>query len=193
MTQICSAAENAQSVIEHYGMKPHPEGGYYVQTYRSSYQVPLVKTALKNAKNGNHAFHEMIEQDTVHDDDDDDQKNGDDNKVVMRNSCTAILYLLTNGDFSAWHRIESDEMWHYYRGDFDLLVHVIDPRSGELTTTAIGTRSLVQYVVPAGHWFAVEPDMSGERKQGFALTGCTVSPGFHFDGTGIYVHLLFSM
>lgn len=40
---------------------------------------------------------------------------------------TAIHYLLAGGDFSAFHRIRSDEVWHYYDGGSDLLIHVIYP------------------------------------------------------------------
>lgn len=92
---------------------------------------------------------------------------------------TAILFLLTQGTFSAFHRIQSDECWHFYEGG-KLLIHCIYP-DGRLDTIILGTDILnnekYQFVVPAGTWFASEPAPG----TGYALTGCTVSPGFHFD------------
>lgn len=40
-----------------------------------------------------------------------------------RSFSTAIYFLLTEGNFSAFHRIKSDECWHFYEGD-SLLVHL---------------------------------------------------------------------
>lgn len=96
-----------------------------------------------------------------------------------RNISTAILYLLEAGDFSAFHRIRSDEVWHFHLGG-KLLIHEIDA-SGMLATTRLGHDvaggERVQHMVPAGHWFAAEPAPS----TGFALVGCTVAPGFAFE------------
>lgn len=95
-----------------------------------------------------------------------------------RNYCTSIYYLLQAGDFSAFHRIKSDEIWHFYAGD-TLLLHLLDENSGyqclrlgnDLTTGA-----QFQVLMPAGVWFAAEPAAGSS----FALSGCTVSPGFDF-------------
>lgn len=92
---------------------------------------------------------------------------------------TAIYFLLQQGNFSAFHRIRSDECWHFYEGQ-TLLIHILYP-AGKLETIQLGndfTRGEVyQYVVPAGCWFASEPAHGTE----YALAGCTVSPGFDFD------------
>lgn len=90
---------------------------------------------------------------------------------------TAIYYLLAGGDFSAFHRILSDEVWHYYDGGSDLLIHVISP-DGAYTRLCLGrsAKALPQAVVPRGHWFAADV----EDKSSFALVGCTVAPGFDF-------------
>lgn len=90
-----------------------------------------------------------------------------------RNFSTGIYFLLTADSFSAFHRIRSDEMWHFYEGDaFE--VHVIHP-NGQLETIALGPGNY-QAVVPAGAWFA-----SGVKPGGnYALVGCTVAPGFDF-------------
>ena len=96
-----------------------------------------------------------------------------------RNISTAILYLLEAGDFSAFHRIRSDEVWHFHLGG-TLLIHEIDS-SGRLTTTRLGHDvaggEQLQHVVPAGHWFAAQPAPSTP----YSLVGCTVAPGFAFD------------
>jgi predicted cupin superfamily sugar epimerase len=94
-----------------------------------------------------------------------------------RSFSTAIYFLLEAGEFSAFHRIKSDEMWHAYAGDA-LTVHVIEP-NGECRALRLGNDpergETFQGVVPAGCWFAAETE--GE----YSLVGCTVSPGFAFD------------
>ena len=89
---------------------------------------------------------------------------------------TAICFLLEKGNFSAFHRIKSDECWHFYEGQA-LLIHIIDP-SGKYSTIRLGAGpgACYQYVVPAGCWFASEPAPESD----YAFVGCTVSPGFDF-------------
>lgn len=95
-----------------------------------------------------------------------------------RSISTGIYFLLEAGNFSAFHRIKSDEMWHFYAGDV-LEVIEIDG-AGTLTVTAIGNAvehgAVFQYVVKAGNWFASRVKAGGA----FALVGCTVAPGFDF-------------
>ena len=95
-----------------------------------------------------------------------------------RHYATAIYFLLRQGDYSAFHRIKSDECWHFYEGE-TLLVHMIAPE-GEYNCIRLGRQidkgEVFQYVVPAGAWFASEPAPGSL----FALVGCTVSPGFDF-------------
>ena len=92
---------------------------------------------------------------------------------------TAIYFLLCDGAHSVWHRIRSDEVWHFYAGD-PLDVHVLDA-NGALVTHRLGNAlvhadTVFQAVVKAGDWFAAEcRDASGA-----ALVGCTVAPGFEF-------------
>src|ERR1700674_3904364 len=43
-----------------------------------------------------------------------------------RSVSTAIYFLLEGQDFSAFHRLRSDELWHFYVGS-PIAVHVIDP------------------------------------------------------------------
>ena len=69
-----------QSVIQQLGMQAHPEGGWYLETWRSNRAVR--SDAFEGA----------------------------------RSAGTAILYLLGDGAFSAFHRLRSDEVWHHYCG-----------------------------------------------------------------------------
>ncbi|WP_244817040.1 cupin domain-containing protein [Caballeronia sp. Lep1P3] len=99
--------------------------------------------------------------------------------IETRAASTAIYYLLCDGAHSAWHRIRSDEIWHFHAGD-PLDVHVLDA-GGKLVTHRLGDAlvhadAVFHAVVHAGDWFAAEcRDASGA-----ALVGCTVAPGFEF-------------
>jgi len=91
---------------------------------------------------------------------------------------TAIYYLLEGTDFSALHRICSDELWHFHAGT-TLLIHIID-LEGQHRVERLGDDlergDRFQVVVPHGCWFGATP----EDPAGFALVGCTVAPGFDF-------------
>jgi len=91
---------------------------------------------------------------------------------------TAIYFLLEAGNFSAFHRIKSDECWHFYTGD-PLWVYVLMPE-GKLEIIPLGSNftkgELFQYIVPANCWFASHPAPGSS----FCLVGCTVAPGFEF-------------
>lgn len=94
----------------------------------------------------------------------------------LRPASTSIYYLLEGDDFSAFHRIRSDETWHYYTGTSAIEVLLID--GGELRIFRLGSGSdeNFQQVVPKYHWFAARLT----DPKGFALAGCTVAPGFDF-------------
>ncbi|NEA00192.1 cupin domain-containing protein, partial [Streptomyces sp. SID10116] len=65
---------------------------------------------------------------------------------------SAIIVLLTTapGDFSALHRLPTDEVWHFYEGDaLELLLLAPD---GSDRTAVLGPGGAVQLVVPAGTW-----------------------------------------
>jgi predicted cupin superfamily sugar epimerase len=93
-----------------------------------------------------------------------------------RSASTAIYFLLDEGNFSAFHRIASDEVWHFYAGS-SLVVYVIDAE-GNYSELQLGGGSgeVFQAVVKAGCWFASRV----KDAVGFALVGCTVAPGFDF-------------
>jgi predicted cupin superfamily sugar epimerase len=92
---------------------------------------------------------------------------------------TAIYFLLDGENFSAFHRLRSDEMWHLYAGG-PLAVHVIE-ESGCYSRLQIGSDpeagESLQAVVKAGCWFASRV----RDPESFALAGCTVAPGFDFE------------
>ena len=95
-----------------------------------------------------------------------------------RNICTGIYFLLQQGQFSAFHRIASDEIWHFYYGE---PLHVLElDQTGKLTNHKLGNQphlgQNLHCVIQAGNWFAAALG-SGS---GYSLCGCTVSPGFDF-------------
>jgi hypothetical protein len=95
-----------------------------------------------------------------------------------RRASTGIYFLLGSGEFSAFHRIRSDEMWHFYLGG-PLRVVEID-LGGRLHETTLGREihegQVLTHVVKAGHWFASCPAPESD----LSLVGCTVAPGFEF-------------
>ena len=97
-----------------------------------------------------------------------------------RAASTAIYFLLGGGDFSAFHRLQSDELWHFYFGQ-PLRIHVIEP-DGRYSERRLGgdpeAGEAFQAVVEAGCWFASQVCNPDERS--FSLVGCTVAPGFEF-------------
>jgi uncharacterized protein len=95
-----------------------------------------------------------------------------------RHFCTSIYFLLQQHQFSAFHKIKSDEVWHFYYGDA-LIVYEID-QQGSLIEHRLGcdpdNNETFQCVIAAGNWFAAQLAPGGE----YTLVGCTVSPGFDF-------------
>jgi predicted cupin superfamily sugar epimerase len=89
---------------------------------------------------------------------------------------TTIYYLLALGEISRWHRVRSEEIWHFYEGaPLELLQ--LTPDGRDLSRITLGPLSDVQrpvHCVPGGHWQAA-------RTAGaFTLVGCTVAPAFAF-------------
>jgi uncharacterized protein len=92
---------------------------------------------------------------------------------------TAIYFLLEGKQFSAFHRIKSDELWHFYTG-CGLNIYVLHPTGeGEILKLGNDLRNgfSFQHVVKAGCWFASKP----VDENGFGFVGCTVAPGFDFE------------
>ncbi len=95
-----------------------------------------------------------------------------------RSFSTAIYFLLEKGNFSGFHKIQSDECWHFYAGQ-TLLIYVFH-NNKSLEVIKLGNDLLngevFQAVVPASCWFASEPAPNSD----FSFVGCTVAPGFDF-------------
>ena len=95
-----------------------------------------------------------------------------------RHCCTHIYFLLEKNQFSALHRIKSDELWHFYAGD-PLIIYEIET-SGNLVEHNLGhdTQDDQRFFtsVKAGSWFGAKLRQEGT----YALVGCTVSPGFDY-------------
>lgn len=95
-----------------------------------------------------------------------------------RASGTAIYYLLEAGEVSRWHRVDADEIWHWYGGG--PLRLTISADGQEPTRSILGSAltkgERPQIIVPRLHWQMAEPLGL------WTLVGCTVSPGFMFEG-----------
>jgi predicted cupin superfamily sugar epimerase len=146
--------KDAQYWIEKLTLSPHPEGGYFRQTYRAD--LMIAKEALPP------------------------------NFTGPRSASTAIYFLLDSENFSAFHRLRSDELWHFYAGN-SLEIHVIDP-DGAYSRILLGDNpdagETFQAVVKSGCWFA----SCVQTPKSFALVGCTVAPGFDFEDFELAKH-----
>ncbi len=126
----------ARQIVETLGLQPHPEGGWYRETWRAE------------AATGE------------------------------RPAGTAIYYLLEAGDFSHWHRVDACETWHFYAGaplSLTVSANGCDAEA-RLLGPEIAAGQRPQLVVPAGWW------QCATSLGAWTLAGCTVSPGFTFDG-----------
>jgi uncharacterized protein len=123
-----------KDIIAKLALTPHPEGGWYRQTWQAD--------------------------------------NAD------RPTGTAIYYLLETGQKSHWHHVDAVEIWHFYAGA--PLILSIAPQGGPASDHRLGPDVLngeaPQIIVPKGYW------QSASSTSDWTLVGCTVSPGFNFEG-----------
>jgi predicted cupin superfamily sugar epimerase len=99
---------------------------------------------------------------------------------TARSALTTIDFLLARGQFSAWHRVQSDEAWHLVEGG-PLRLWLAPPSLDRIEHVDLGLASATQaprHVVPAHWWQAAEP------LSDYALVGATVGPGFDFADFG---------
>lgn len=131
----------AAELIAQLSLQPHPEGGFYRETFRSRDVVTPADGRGPRA------------------------------------ALTTIYFLLTAGAVSRWHRVTSDEVWHFYEGGA-LEVLDLDAACQSLSRHRLGSFTADSQspvcTVAAGHWQAARP--LGD----YALVGCTVGPGFDF-------------
>ncbi|WP_306142226.1 cupin domain-containing protein [Roseibium sp. MMSF_3412] len=127
----------ADEVVSLLKMQPHPEGGYYVETFR----------------------------DEVTD------ENG-------RAASTLIYFLLPDGIVSRWHKVDAVETWHWYGGaPLELSISTDGVQRQDLrlgNNLAAGERP--QGIVPRDGW------QQARSLGAWTLVGCTVAPGFQFEG-----------
>jgi len=130
---------SAEYWINQLGLEPHPEGGFYRQTYKSVEEVPGRGRVLY----------------------------------------TSIYFLMTTGNISHLHRLQSDELWYFHAGD-SLSVHMIH-ENGDYEEVRLGLNleegEVPQLLVPKNTIFG----SSVLQEDAFALVGCMVSPGFEFE------------
>lgn len=126
----------ADQIIDLLGLKPHPEGGHYRQTW-------IEDSSGKRA------------------------------------SGTCIYFLLKGDERSHWHRVDAAEIWHYYTGA-PLTLSLAETEAGQRRDLVLGADLMSgarpQLIVPAHHWQAAQ------SRGDWTLVGCTVSPGFQFEG-----------
>jgi predicted cupin superfamily sugar epimerase len=136
---------NVDHWINYLGLVPHPEGGFYKETYRAA---------------------EVINADHIP-----ERYDGD------RNFSTAIYFLLRSQDRSVFHRIKSDELWHFYQGS-TLLIYVLSEAGIKIHRLGgnVQEGDSLQVLIPANCWFGAKV----EKPESYALCGCTVAPGFDF-------------
>lgn len=139
--------KDAEYWIHRLDLSPHPEGGHFKETYRSTEIIKVDE--LPDRFNADHCF------------------------------STAICFLLKGNEYSAFHRIKSDEIWHFHTGS-PLVIYSID-EDGMLFEIKLGPSlekgELFQAHIRQGCWFAAEV----VDKESFTLVGCTVAPGFEFE------------
>ena len=96
-----------------------------------------------------------------------------------RAASTAIYFLLARSERSHWHKVDATEVWHYHAGAPLELAIAADPQ-GSVERVTLGPDLVAgerpQAIVPAHAWQAAHS--LGE----WTLVGCTVSPGFQFEG-----------
>lgn len=126
----------ANEIITALRLEPHPEGGWYRETWRA------------------------------------------DAPESERAAGTSIYYLLDAGEFSHWHRVDATEIWHWYAGG--PLSMTVSPDGHDAEAWFLGPEIAAgqqpQRIVPAGWW------QTATSMGAFTLVGCTVSPGFQFEG-----------
>ena len=137
-------AMTADEIIGALSLRPHPEGGFYRETFRD--QAPAAPGTDRAAS-------------------------------------TAIYFLLPANVISRWHAVDAAEAWHFYAGA-PLRLSIADPQGRNLKHMTLGTDfsagALPQAVVPSGHWQQARSLTS--EPTGWSLVGCTVAPGFTFEG-----------
>lgn len=138
MRPALSGDLGVKEIIRLLDLAPHPEGGWYKETFR------------------------------------------DEREIDGRSVGTAIYYLLEAGDLSHWHRVDASETWHWYAGGPLALTQSPDGSLASTFSDQLGpdlrNGQKPQIVVQPNVW------QTAESLGAWTLCGCTVAPGFQFEG-----------
>ncbi|MBE3000148.1 cupin domain-containing protein [Nocardiopsis sp. HNM0947] len=182
-----TAFEERPRTAEVLDLLPHPEGGWYRQTWRSGVELRPDRPDYPGGPN--HP-------------DRSDRPDNPDSRPGTRATATGIHFLLTPGEESRWHRVRSDEVWVFNRGgplrlEFGGTGAVPEPGgrapapTGQVPAPAgqapepgdvrvlgpgIEDGQHLQVLVPAHTWQRARPLDAGSE----SLVSCFVSPGFDF-------------
>ena len=132
--------ERSQHIIDVLELKPHPEGGFYLETYRNDETVSRENDQFRSAG-------------------------------------TAIYFLLPEGICTDWHRLEVDELWHFYEGS-ELILEIVNLEGNfrQLKlNNSLDKEDRYQQLVSKNYWQRAYSTGS------YSLVGCTVTPGFEFE------------
>jgi predicted cupin superfamily sugar epimerase len=165
--------QTAEQVIKIYGLEAHTEGGFFRQTHKSDMRV------IANFKSPSNDSLSLSVADNQH-------------NSATRSACTAILYMLPENDFSAFHKLDATEIWNYHAGR-PLKIHILNPETKTSETHVLGIfpRGELSLVIKPDTWFAAELMSVDECKEvealqdsdeEYSLHTCIVSPGFEFKG-----------
>jgi predicted cupin superfamily sugar epimerase len=128
---------SADDIVDLLKMQPHPEGGFYAETFRDD---------VTNAQG--------------------------------RAASTLIYFLLPDGVVSRWHKVDAVETWHWYGGaalELSISLDGNDKQVIQLGNDLVGGER-PQGIVPREAW------QQARSLGAWTLVGCTVAPGFQFEG-----------
>src|SRR3984885_7776 len=151
-------------------LAPHPEGGWYRETWRAAPESVPAGYPGPRAAGHRHLLPPVPRPGSCLD-----------RGRARGGGPTGIYFLLTPGEESAWHRVRSDEVWLWHSGGPLTLLDGGDADAPSGTPAAVtlgpgltaGQRP--QHVIPAGHWQSARPAAAAE-----VLVSCVVAPGFDF-------------
>ncbi|CAN4096509.1 unnamed protein product [Withania somnifera] len=164
-----STEPTASKIVAKLNLKPHPEGGFYSETFRDN-SVILSKSHLPPKC-----------------------------KIRLVDLSVHASFLLPSGSASHLHRVPCAETWHFYMGEPTTVMELSEADGKVKLTcigpNPLVDDQLVQYTVPPNVWFGSFPtkdynissDMQVMRaptrdgEKHFSLFGCTCAPAFQFD------------
>lgn len=142
-------------------LSPHPEGGFYTETFKSeTFNSPTHKLSSEAEKHSDKA-----QTAEAH---------------AQRPHASLIYFLLKNKDISAFHKLSGDEIWLYHAG-CALTLYLINAQ-GKLSLKKLGPKvechENMQVIIPKNTWFAAELN----TENNFCLMSCVVAPAFEWKG-----------